>query len=61
VTRTDLLNRLQSIASQAVEAQTASQDIGSGSEPEISALWDLVADIESDLEAVNAYLTEIRE
>lgn len=60
MTRTDLIDRLQSIARQAVEAQTASEELATGSEPELSALEDLVADMESDLEAVASYLDEIR-
>lgn len=60
MTRAEMIVRLQSIATQAVEAQTASEEVGTGGEPEMSALEDLVADIELDLDAVNSYLSELR-
>jgi hypothetical protein len=54
-----MVERLRSIAQLAVEAQTAS-DAVPANDVDTSPLEELVADIESDLEAVNAYLGAVR-
>lgn len=58
LTREQMLERLRSIAQLAVEAQSASDRPPEGDNA--SELENLVADIESDLIAVNDYLSERR-